>query len=422
MGNENNSDTAKSDKVKEKRKFIVLGPGIILAATGIGSGDLVTNSTAGANFGIVLAWAIIIGVSFKILVTEGVGRYTLATGKTIIEGWRSLGKWTMYYFVVYVTLFGLFYGAAIATACGIMMYTMFPIIPWWAWAIIHAVVGFVLMFIGRYKLFERIITILIGVMFVTIVGSALMLIPNLADLPSEALTLGIPEGSTFMIMSIIGGIGGTMALAAYSYWINEKGWDDYSYIPTMRADVITAYVVTAIFSISLMIVSTALLYGDEVVFEGAEGMRTFINLYGDNFGEIPQLVLNIGFWCATFSSLLGLWNGIPYLFADFIKVMKQKTTNHRQSPQPLKKTPAYRFYLGWLTFPPMLLLMIDNPLALVLLYAALGSLFIPFVALTLLILLNSKQVKKEYKNKFYHNALLVFVLVVFVVLGILEFL
>ena len=164
MKNESQTEPAPSNKLKNKKKFIVFGPGIILAATGIGAGDLVTNSTAGANFGIVLAWAILIGVSLKVLVTEGVGRYTLATGKTILEGWRSLGKWTMYYFVVYVTLFGLFYGAAIATACGIMMYTMFPIIPWWAWAIVHAVAGFALMWIGRYKLFERLITILIGIM------------------------------------------------------------------------------------------------------------------------------------------------------------------------------------------------------------------------------------------------------------------
>lgn len=102
MKNESQTEPEPSNNLKNKKKFIVFGPGIILAATGIGAGDLVTNSTAGANFGIVLAWTILIGVSLKVLVTEGVGRYTLATGKTILEGGRSLGKWTMYYFVVYV--------------------------------------------------------------------------------------------------------------------------------------------------------------------------------------------------------------------------------------------------------------------------------------------------------------------------------
>ena|SRR5690625_884313 len=98
MENESQTGTLQPNKPTRKKKFIIFGPGIILAATGIGAGDLVTNTTAGSNFGIVLAWAIIIGVSLKVLVTEGVGRYTLATGKTILEGWRSLGKWTMYYF------------------------------------------------------------------------------------------------------------------------------------------------------------------------------------------------------------------------------------------------------------------------------------------------------------------------------------
>src|SRR5690625_3417316 len=119
-------------KGKDKRsikKYSVVGPGIVLAATGIGAGDLVTSTVVGAQFGISLAWAVVIGVFLKYLLTEGVGRFTLATGRTIVEGWRSLGTWTMGYFSVYVSLFGIIYGAAIATTCGLMMYAMFPVMP-----------------------------------------------------------------------------------------------------------------------------------------------------------------------------------------------------------------------------------------------------------------------------------------------------
>ncbi|MFD1362417.1 Nramp family divalent metal transporter [Lentibacillus salinarum] len=418
------ADSEKSINFKSKLKII--GPGIILAATGIGSGDLVTSTVAGADFGMVLAWAVIIGVSLKLLLSEGVARWTLATGKTILEGWRLLGRWTMGYFLIYVTLFGLIYGAAIATACGIMMHAMFPVMPIWAWAIIHSVAGFLLIWFGRYKIFERVIMVLIGTMFVTVVGSAIMLIPSLSNVSMEAFSLGIPDGSLFRILGIIGGIGGTLALAAYGYWIREKGWRDASWLPIMRLDVSVAYTMTGIFSVSLMIVSTQFLYGNSVSFDGAAGMLDFLYIYGENFGSTPQFILNIGFWAATCSSLIGSWNGIPYLFADFIRIMKKnkkkKELSQNSSGNPVSiKDPAYKFFLAWLTFPSLLLLMFNQPIGLVLLYAALGSAFIPFLAITLLYLLNSKYVTKQFKNNFFQNAALVFVIIVFLTLGINEF-
>ncbi|VEF48623.1 manganese transporter [Bacillus freudenreichii] len=405
-----------------KKKFSILGPGIVLAATGVGSGDLVMSTVTGSEFGIALIWAVVIGVSLKLLLTEGVGRWTLATGKTILEGWRSLGRWTMAYFFVYVSLFGLIYGAAIATACGLMMSIMFPIMPLWAWAIIHSVAGFSLIWFGRYKIFEKVITVLIGIMFLAVVGSAVFLLPNLFTLPREALTLGIPDGATFFrILGLVGGIGGTMALAAYGYWIRAREWSDKSWIPVMRMDVTLAYVITGLFSMSLMTLSAQFLYGSGITFSGVEGMQDFLNLYGERFGKIPQLILNIGFWAATFSSLIGSWNGIPYLFADFMRNFKKKVDEVKIRKPIDEKDPAYRAFLAWLTFPSLLLLMFNQPIGLVLLYAALGSLFLPFLAITLLFLLNSKEVGPEFRNRLWNNAALVFVIIIFLTLGITKF-
>ncbi|TFJ91646.1 Nramp family divalent metal transporter [Lentibacillus salicampi] len=405
-----------------KRKKIVIGPGIVLAATGIGAGEVVISAVTGAEFGLVLIWAVVLGALLKFALTEGVGRWTLATGQTIMEGWRSLGKWTMGYFFLYVTLFGLIYGAAIATACGLMAYAMFPAIPVWSWAILHSIAGFILIWFSRYKLFERMITILIGIMFVTVIGSAIMLIPSLSDLPAEAFIPGIPDSSIYQILAIVGGLGGTMALAAYGYWVREKGWQDKHDIPVMRIDASIAYIVTGLFCVAMMIISTQFLYGTSLSLSGAEGMRDFLGIYGDRFGTGAQIFLNIGFWAATFSSMLGSWNGIPYLFADFIRVRKLKNTTQINSANPVtEKDPAYRFFLAWLTFPSMLLLIFDQPVSIVMLYSALGSLFMPFVAITLLVLLNSRKVHPGYRNKFIHNAIFVFVLITFIFLGVMDF-
>src|SRR5690625_6626532 len=71
-------------------------------------------------------------------------------------------------------------------------------------------------------------------MFTTIFGSAVMLLPSLSEIPREALIPSITDGSIIRIFSIVGGIGGTLALAAYGYWIRAKGWKTKDMVPTMR--------------------------------------------------------------------------------------------------------------------------------------------------------------------------------------------
>ena len=75
-------------------KWRIIGPGLVVAATGVGAADMVATLVAGSRYGYGLFWAVIVGVVLKIILVEGAGRYTLATGRTIFEGWRSLGKWT----------------------------------------------------------------------------------------------------------------------------------------------------------------------------------------------------------------------------------------------------------------------------------------------------------------------------------------
>lgn len=82
----------------------------------------------------------------------------------------------------------------------------------------------------------------------------------------------------------------------------------------------------------------------------------------------------------------------------------------------------YRLYLAWLTFPPMLIFFFGKPVELIILYGALGALFMPFLAISLVVLLNSKRVEAEYRNKWLANAVLIGSVLMFVFLGIHELL
>jgi Mn2+/Fe2+ NRAMP family transporter len=69
----------------------IVGPGLVLAATTVGIGDFISNAVAGERYGTTFVWAILLAVVLKYFLTEGLGRWHLASGQTIIHGWNSLG-------------------------------------------------------------------------------------------------------------------------------------------------------------------------------------------------------------------------------------------------------------------------------------------------------------------------------------------
>lgn len=397
----------------EKLKHV--GPGLVVAATGVGTADLITSIVIGTTFGMTFVWAIIVGSILKYFLNEGVGRWHLASGKTILDGWHSLGKWATGYFGVYSIIWGFVYGAAAASTSGMAMHAMFPIMPLWAWAIIHSIVGFLLIWSGRYLLFERIMTVLIGIMFITIIGTAVMFLPSFSDF-ALGFVPRIPDGSFLLMIGLIGGVGGTITMASYGYWLAEKKWEGKEWIPTMRIDAKVAYTLTAIFTLAGLVIGAEFLGGTGVSIRDDEGLVKLADMLGDEFGTPMRWMFLVAFWSAAYTSLLGVWNGVPYLFADFIKTIRNKKGPGKQIVSETE--PAYRFYLAWLTFPPMILFYFGKPVELIIIYGALGSLFMPFLAISLLYLLNSKEVAQELRNKWVPNLVLVGCLIMFAFLGI----
>ncbi|MGE7781064.1 Nramp family divalent metal transporter [Peribacillus sp. NPDC097264] len=398
-------------------KLRQVGPGIVVAATGVGTADLITSIVIGTSFGMTFVWAIIVGAILKYFLNEGVGRWYLATGQTMIDGWHSLGKWATGYFGVYSVIWGFIYGAAAASTSALAMHAMFPIMPLWAWAIIHSVAGFGLVWTGRYLLFERVMTALIGVMFVTIIGTALLFLPNLGEF-AGGFVPRVPEGSFLLMLGLIGGVGGTITMASYGYWLSEKEWSGKGWISMMRTDTKVAYTLTAIFTLAALVIGAQFLMGTGVSIRDDEGLIKLAEMLGAEFGTPMRWLFLVAFWSAAFSSLLGVWNGVPYLFADFIKTIRKKKTAGKQAVSETE--PAYRAYLAWLTFPPMMLFYFGKPVELIIIYGALGALFMPFLAISLLLLLNSKKVDKEYRNKSVPNVVLTACLIMFAYLGLNE--
>ncbi|GAA1724716.1 Nramp family divalent metal transporter [Microbacterium paludicola] len=409
------------DDTTDTPRWRVIGPGLVVAATGVGSADMVATLVAGSNYGYMLLWAVVVGVILKIVLVEGAGRYTVATGRTIFEGWRSLGRWPVWYFAPYIVIWGFVYGASAMSSTALPIAALFPEGSFgaqtWVWAVLTGLLGFAMIWFSKYKVFERITAVLVGLMFVTIVILAVIAAPNFLETISGLVPM-MPEGGVFNTLALAGGVGGTITLAAYGYWLREKGWDKPKFLRVMRIDNTVAYIMTGIFVISMLIVGAEVVRAAGVTLEG--GDQSLLALDGvlrERYGDFIGVWFLVGFWAAGFSSVLGVWNGVSLMFADFMGNVTGKGSAHPDSQAGGK---WFKVYLVWLTFPPMLLLLLDQPIFLILLYGFLGALFMPFLAITLLPILNTDRVPHEYRNKWYLNVALGITALLFIVLGVYQ--
>ena len=391
-----------------------LGPGFLVAATGVGAGDLIAASVVGHRFGLAVLWVVVLGALFKWVLNDGIARWQLATGTTLIEGWsRKLPRAVGWYFMGFLVLWSFLVAAALASACGVAARSLGPVLPVPAWAAIHAVVGFALVWWGRYRTFERIMAWLMAAMFVLVIGCAVPLLNNWGEFAVGLFVPTVPAGSAKFLLGVMGGVGGSVTLLCYGYWIRERGWAGPAAHRRTGLDLGVAYGLSGIFGLAMIIIAAG---ADPADASGNALILALAARLGEILGTFGRLCFLIGFWCAVFTSLLGVWQGVPYLFADSLNQMR------RQPPPtgPATRTPAYRWFLAYLAFPPLLLLLYQSPLAIVVMYAIAGSFFMPFLAGVLLVMNNRRDWVGALKNGPVMNGLLILSLVLFAVLFVVE--
>ncbi len=390
--------------------FSILGPGFAVAATGIGAGDVVAAAVSGAQFGTVVLWAAVVGAVLKFVLNEGIARWQLATGTTLLEGWGAhLHRFVLVGFMVYLVLWTFVVAGALIAACGLAAHAVVPGVSVAAWGVMHSLVALVLVFLGRYALFEGLMKGFIVLMFTTVLLCAVLIEPDWSTVAKDLVVPAVPVGSGPFLLGVIGGVGGSVTLMSYSYWIRERGWNGPSFHRQARLDLGAAYLLTGLFGIAIIIVAA----GVEVEqMRGNEMALAIARHIGVVVGPVGQGIFLAGFWGAVFTSMLGVWQGVPYLFADFVHTIRQKGDGGPSGAVDTR-SPYYRGYLLFIAVPPMLLLIVDRPVWIVLVYSVASAFFMPFLAATLLYLNNRRTLMKNLKNGWRVNVLLGLALLLF---------
>lgn len=395
------------------------GPGLLVAAAGIGAGDIVSATVGGARFGQVLLWAIVLGAFFKFVLNEAVARFQLATGLTALESWAAfLPWWVRAYFGTYLVFWTIAVSAALANACGLGISNLTGGVVPQSWgAVAHALFGFAFVLVGGFSGFEKAMRALIATMFFSIIACAAMTFSDLPTFLQGLVVPRIPEGGGAYLLSLIGGIGGSVTLLSYNYWLREENRVGPEHVAFVRKDLGLAYSFTALFGISIMMIASQAFHAAGVPLTDSEAVPRMAEMLGAIVGPLGFYVYSIGFWAAVFASLLGVWQSVPYLYADFYALFRKATPAERDRITRVTSTP-YRIALAFISIAPLPFAFLGRPIVIIVGFTIVGSLFLPFLAATLLWL--DRKVPwtgAVPRNSRVTTALLVLVLVLFAVIG-----
>lgn len=396
--------------------FSIIAPGILLAATGVGAGDLMTTSLAGSEVGLGIMWAVVTGAVFKFALTEGIARWWLATQSNLLEGWTWwLGGWIRWAFFAYLLLFTLVLGGALATACGVAGSALFPlgdpVTSRIFWGVFHSMLGLILVWHGSFALFQKLMTYLVGIMFAAVTTTAILIGPDWSTVANGFIP-SIPTSHERWILAVIGGVGGTVTLLSYGYWMREIDRRNLENLRICRIDLAVGNGLTALFGMSALIIGSAV----QLKRGGADLPIQMAHLLQAEIGSWGYWIFLAGFWGAVFSSLLGAWQSVPYMFADFLELGIGKTPGLGRKTN-LRNTKPYRWYLVFIATLPLLFLWVPIQ-EIQLAYGMIGSLFLPLLALTLLMLNNRRRlVGPNFLNRWLANGGLVATLLFFAYMG-----
>lgn len=393
-----------------------------MAASGIGASDIVSATVGGATYGRALLWALPLGAFCKFVLSEGIARWQLATGSTALEGWaRRLPRWVLWLFAGYLVLWAVAVSGALVSGCGLAIENITGgAVPrtWGGFA--QAVGAFALIWSAHAGGFTRVMKPLIVVMFVSIVLCAALTSTEPAAVLRGLFVPTIPSGARTYVLSLIGGIGGSLTLLSYNYLLRDEGKVDPRNLGAVRRDLAMAYLFTAVFAVAVMLISQRVFHAAGVALSDREAVSRMAGALAALIGPAGFYIYSIGFWAAVLASLVGVWQAIPSVFADCYTLLRRLPPAERAAAI-LPGARAYRGALLFMALASVPFAFMGRPLLIVIAFTVLGSLFIPFLAATLLFLNNGPVFASPLRpNRLATNIVLGLIVALFLIAGAME--
>lgn len=322
----------RSDKLKSTFKY-AFGPGLILAAAAIGVSHLVQSTRAGADYGFTLIWAVILASLMKYPFLEFGPRYAVATGESLIAGYKKLGNWALWIYIIFTlgTMFAIQAAVTIVTASLAVELTGIDL-PLLYWSIIILGICILVLIKGQYSALDSLIKAVMVILTLSTITAFLVALfdgnaPDLTAAPSVWNVAGI----TFLI-ALMGWMPIPIDAAAWhSLWSleREKQTHHRSSLKDSLLDFNIGYIGSALLALVFLGLGAMVMFGTSVNFSasGAGFARQLIDLYTLTLGEWAHWIIIICAFTTMFSTTLTVADAYPRVSREIFKVM-DKSSKH----------------------------------------------------------------------------------------------
>ena len=321
-----------------------LGPGFILSASIVGSGELIATTALGAEAGFVALWVIIVSCLVKVFVQLEFGKHAIHSGETTFEALNQLpgpkfgkGNWATWLWLVMMLVKPLQVGGIIG-GVGLILNIIIPAVPVWVWVCLAAPTVSLMIFRGKYAFIEKLSLVMIGCFalftFACLVGVQYTDFAISRSQVIEGLSFwnGIPLAIVGVAIAAFGitGVGGDEVMA-YNYWLLEKGYAARTgpkeetqewtrrakgWIRVMYWDAFLSMLVYTFMTVAFYLLGAAILHAQGLKPEGFETVRTLSRMYTDSLGGWAETAFLIGAFFVLFSTLFSALAGWSRLFSD----------------------------------------------------------------------------------------------------------
>jgi Mn2+/Fe2+ NRAMP family transporter len=386
-----------------KKSFLnSLGPGLLFAGAAIGVSHLVQSTEAGAEFGFGLLWALLLVHLFKYPFFQFGPRYAAATGETLLDGYKKLGKPVLvaYYIINFATMFTIQAAVTIVTA-GIASQLFGFTNDLVLWSVIIIVISVLILIIGKYKLLDNLMKYIIILLTLTTIIAVLVALFSTKE--TFNFTQIIPTGTieiTFLI-AFLGWMPAPLDISVWhSIWTLEK--DKTTHLKTKPSQAIfdfnVGYLGTLFLGVCFVILGALVMFNSGETFSNSGGVfaSQLINLYTENLGEYSYILIAVAAFTTMFSTTITTLDASPRAMAKTTNLLFDKKTKFN-----------YWFWILFLAFGTFIILyfFMSNMGLLVKIATVLSFLTAPFYAILNYILISGKHTPKEHQPNMYLKVL-----------------
>ncbi|HEY6401022.1 MAG TPA: Nramp family divalent metal transporter [Blastocatellia bacterium] len=355
-----------------------IGPGMILAASIVGSGELIATTTLGAKVGYTALWIIVLSCLIKPIVQAELGRYVIATGETGLAGFnrapgpRAKVNWIVWAWAA-MTLMTMMQVGAMFGGVSQVMHLLIPAVSVKLWVLIFLGITLALLLGGGYERIERLAMIKVGLFTMLTFLAALLLIRIPQYFSWEAFWGGFElkmPGEGFADAVAVFGITGVGAseLFMYPYWCVEKGYARFAgrrdgsaewshrargWVRVMHTDIGASMIIYTVATIAFYLLGAGVLNGMGLVPKEGDMISTLSKIYTETLGGWSRWLFYVGAIFTLYGTIFAATAANSRLFADMARLMGAFSAD-----DSVARTRYRNFFIVLLTVIPVALIFI----------------------------------------------------------------